>query len=282
MKPLYRITRRPRIAIFDWSNVVARAYTVDHDHGMSVLLKMLKSYRNRFPGWRFVFCTEGAGVARRRRIFATYKAQREHEGPTTRHPESIRLLSCLTGTVVRAPNGEADDAIATYVRKHCSQAGKVLIVSEDRDLWQLIKRNVHILTRKGEVGKEECHQLLGVPPRHVRMLKALTGDASDNLPRVPRAKKTALKRLAQECSSIAEMDELLEDNHPEWITAGDMKRLLRFRSQIVCNWKVVGLMSKLRLDIDEHQETASTLIDFALTNGVRLDPRDARTIAEQR
>jgi len=278
MKALFTIPRRPRVLLFDWSNVVARAYSIVDGNGLLLLCKMLRSYRRKFPYWQFAFFLEGSGVAQRRKIFANYKQQREGDGPTKRHPESIDLLECLTGTVVQAAKGESDDAIASYIAQHCQDAAKVVIVSEDRDLWQLINRQVHVLTRKGEIAPEDCQQLLGVPPANVRMLKALSGDTSDNIPGVPRAKRSTLQRLAKRCETLKELGALLDADE---LQAKEAARIISFRSQIICNWKVIGLRSDLKLTITKHKEPASVLVDYLASQGHRLDPRDAKLIAEE-
>lgn len=277
MRPLFSIKRKSKILLFDWSNTVAKAYAVERQDGMHLLCGMLKKYRRRFPSYVFVFAIEGRGREQRQRIYAGYKADREASGPTGKHPETLDMLDFLHGKVIRAPKGEADDAIAAYIRQQCEDAGKVLIVSEDRDLWQLIKRKVHVLTRKGEISEVECQQLLGVAPAHVRMLKSLTGDNSDNLPRVPRAKTKTLKRLAYECATLRELHATIDD--AEWIKVSERELLKRFRSQVERNYNVIGLRSKLALDIQDNPGDASGLIEFLQSRGVKLNPMDAAKIA---
>ena len=279
MRPIFNIRRRPKVAIFDWANVTARAYAVRQEDWLGLLCRMLLRYRRRLPGWRFAFALEGSGSDKRRRLFAGYKAGR---GGLDRPPDvltdSIELLRYVTGEVVRAADGEADDAIATYVRHHAEDASRILIVSEDRDLWQLMSRRVRILTKKGEVGPEECRARLGVRPEQVLMHKALLGDSSDGLPRVPRASSKTLIRLARECPDPGELSRVLGE--VDWVSDADRKRILGHRSTITCNWTVARLVSDLPLELELSRANASDLLGFLAGRGVHLiGPDEAKVIA---
>ena len=144
-------------------------------------------------------------------------------GPTFRHlkydeykagrrptPDDLRtqmpilkdILRQMGIAVVECPSYEADDILGTLSRR-AEQAGlDVLLVTGDRDALQLTTDHTHVLlTKKGitdtvEYDPQTLKEAYGLTPDHMRDLKALMGDASDNIPGVPGVgEKTALKLL---------------------------------------------------------------------------------------
>ncbi len=144
-------------------------------------------------------------------------------GPTFRHmkydaykagrrptPDDLRtqmpilkdILRQMDIAVVECPSYEADDILGTLSRR-AEQAGlDVLLVTGDRDALQLTTDHTHVLlTKKGITDTVEydpaiLKEAYGLTPDHMRDLKALMGDSSDNIPGVPGVgEKTALKLL---------------------------------------------------------------------------------------
>ena len=144
-------------------------------------------------------------------------------GPTFRHlkydeykagrrptPDELRtqmpilkdILRQMDIAVVECPSYEADDILGTLSRR-AEQAGlEVLLVTGDRDALQLTTDHTHVLlTKKGitdtvEYDPQTLKEQYGLTPDHMRDLKALMGDSSDNIPGVPGVgEKTALKLL---------------------------------------------------------------------------------------
>lgn len=75
---------------------------------------------------------------------------------------------------------EADDLIAALAFQDMS--GRILIMSEDKDLAQLVDEHTTLWTRNGERGPADVQRTWGVPPALMRDLLAFWGDASDNVP----------------------------------------------------------------------------------------------------
>ena len=85
---------------------------------------------------------------------------------------------------------EADDLIASVVDRAVAAGLRVVIVSADKDLMQLVRDGDDPLLlwdsmRDRVYGPAEVHAKFGVPPSKLRDLLALTGDTSDNIPGVP-------------------------------------------------------------------------------------------------
>ena len=144
------------------------------------------------------------GPTFRHQKYEAYKAGRR---PT---PDELRaqmpllkdILRQMHIAVVECPSYEADDILGTLSRRG-EQAGlDVLLVTGDRDALQLTTDHTHVLlTKKGitdtvEYDPQVLKEVYGLTPDHMKDLKALMGDSSDNIPGVPGVgEKTALKLL---------------------------------------------------------------------------------------
>lgn len=99
---------------------------------------------------------------------------------------------------------EADDIIGTYATKYYDQFDEIEIVSNDKDLLQLLNDKVSLRSSKKGMQNyisytpEILMETMGVTPEQITDLKGLMGDASDNLPGIPGVgEKTAVKLLTQ-------------------------------------------------------------------------------------
>ena len=147
----------------------------------------------------------------------------------TRHgmPEELAMQMPVMKDVLRAMNipiyecqgWEADDVIGT-VGKICSKNGwECVVVTGDRDSLQLIDENVHIklvLTKGGQTTatlytEEKFKEEYGFSPKRLIDLKALMGDASDNIPGVKGIGEKTAKTLLSKFGSLDGVYENLDD-----------------------------------------------------------------------
>lgn len=254
-------TTAPAFLIFDTSNVVARAVSVSPDGYVRLFCQMLLRYRQRFANRDFVFCLEGNGVDRRREIYGGYKAHRE---ATTTFHEAVaavqQVLACLDCQTVQAPDGEADDAIATFISNR--QSWDVLIVSEDRDLWQLLDSHTKVLAKIGRsevlVDRHVCRRQLGVDPVTVPLYKAVFGDKSDGIPRaVPRVKTADLKRIIQQAKTVDGWAEAVAAD--QGLTEKTKSSIDKTMDTVERNHRLVRLWRLLNLRVQRHTPDVAAL-----------------------
>ena len=117
-------------------------------------------------------------------------------------PVLQRVLREMGLCVLTKEGYEADDILGTVSRMGEEQGAEVLLVTGDRDALQLIGPSTHVLlTKKGitdtvEMTEEALQEQFHLTPAKMVDLKALMGDASDNIPGIPGVgEKTALKLL---------------------------------------------------------------------------------------
>lgn len=259
------LQQKDAFVVFDLSNIVARAQAIGKENWLKLYTRMLIKQRKQYNNHDFVFAVEGAGTLARQKILPCYKAGRvpTPEFQTARKiaVELARHTHCL---VIRAPDGEADDAIATFVTK--KQDADIVIISNDRDLWQLISPSVKVRSQiagsTATVDKFACVRHLGVLPEAIPMLKALCGDSSDEIPRsVSRINQDKLKRLAQ---LTAGMEEQLCQvaRESDFLTDNEKKKIQDAFPTVKKHLKVVQVKRQLKLSVRKCAGDQTKLKEF--------------------
>jgi 5'-3' exonuclease len=125
----------------------------------------------------------------RNQLFPGYKHGRT-EAPADLEPQfalCAEATRALGIPVCEAEGYEADDVIASLVRRFAALGMQVFIVSADKDLGALVGERVQLFDLRSETaaGRAEIEARLGVPPERIADWLALAGDAVDNVPGVP-------------------------------------------------------------------------------------------------
>ena len=116
------------------------------------------------------------------------------------------VLKSMNITIAEKPGYEADDIIGTLSKRMSANGEKVVIVSGDKDLLQLLDDNITMKNPKTRAGKTtvdtytpaELYEEYGVTPEEFVDLKALMGDTSDNIPGAKGiGPKTAMPLIAE-------------------------------------------------------------------------------------
>jgi 5'-3' exonuclease len=101
---------------------------------------------------------------------------------------------------------EADDLIAELTMKYLMKDYKVVILSADTDLFQMLRYpNVRIHNFRKEITEETVKELTGVLPHQYADWKSLVGDASDSIPGVPNLGKSKTTKLLQKHDKLEEI-----------------------------------------------------------------------------
>src|ERR1700723_637413 len=127
----------------------------------------------------------------RDKLFAQYKAQRPPmpDDLSIQIPFVRRYCAAMRLPILDYPGYEADDVIGTLARMATmdgvKEALEVFIVTSDKDLLQLVTKDVTILNpTKNDllIDEKKVEELMGVPPSKVADGMALMGDSIDNIP----------------------------------------------------------------------------------------------------
>ena len=204
----------------------------------------------------FAVIFDSARKTFRNEIYADYKANRS-EAPDDLAPqfEYIRKsVQAFNLPSVELINYEADDLIATYVDQILKAGAKATIVSSDKDLMQLFKKNVRIFDpmKNKFINDEDVKKKFGVSPNKVIDVQALAGDSSDNVPGVPGI---GVKTAAELINKYGTLEKLLQ-------SANEIKQNKR-RETLIEN-KDKALISKKLVSLNHKAPINKELKDFKL------------------
>jgi DNA polymerase-1 len=138
----------------------------------------------------------------RHEAYEDYKATREEmpDEMVDQLPVIRELVDVLGIPTAEEPGYEADDLIGTLAAVARDEGLRSIIVSGDKDFFQLVDESVTVLdpAKDIEYTHEEVEEKFGVPPSQVVEVLGLMGDSSDNVPGVPGiGKKTALDLITR-------------------------------------------------------------------------------------
>lgn len=178
------------------------------------LLTLFKAITDLRPDY-VVACFDTKMPTFRHEMFKEYKAQRPvtPSGIVSQIPVTKTVVEALGIPIFAKEGVEADDLIATICAKNPSL--DIYIISGDMDNTQLVDENIKVYTLgKGikdtviyDVAKVK--ERFGVEPSQMVDFKALTGDASDNIPGVAGIGKKTAAEIIQKYGSIKNLYEEL-------------------------------------------------------------------------
>lgn len=227
---------------------------------------------------------ESGGSSRRRSLFSEYKANRKPEKlnrfyeddiPDTEENKSqqirtlAKLLKLLPVCQVYVPNCEGDDVIA-FLAKRKFAAAKKLIVSSDKDFYQLLDDSIEIynLHKKMIIKKEDVLKEYKITPQNFALAKAFCGDVSDNIPGIDGV---GFKTLVKRIPLFGSERDILIDEVIDYCTVNQKKsgvysRVLESIDLIKRNWQLVYLdstmisasqISKIEFIVDNYKPSAN-------------------------
>ena len=204
----------------------------------------------------------------------TYKANRDAAPDILRQQMGLvrQVVEALRITIIEAPGFEADDIVATLATEGRDAGHEVLIVTGDRDAYQLVedpcikvlynRRGVSDYALYDEAGIEER---TGVPPRLYSQYAALRGDPSDNLPGVPGVGEKTAAKLIMTYGGIDGIFEHLDEQTPKLRTnLGEHEANVRQNAEVMVLIRDVPLevgVDGLHLEPFDREEVRK-LFDF--------------------
>ena len=197
---------------------------------------MFKTIEEEKPD-KIIVAFDISSSEKRTKIFNEYKAGR-HKAPedlTIQFPIIKELLKTMNIPIVQKDGIEADDILGAIAKKEGKKGNKIIILTGDRDYFQLVDINVNIRYPKTIMGKTEyiiydnykINEEYGLTPEKLIEVKALMGDASDNIPGVKGiGEKTALKLIIQ-FGSLEKIYEYIENSDGKEITKATLNKIIQ-------------------------------------------------------
>lgn len=258
-----------KILLIDGHSILNRAYyglpLLTNDDGLHTnavlgfLNIMLKVIDDEKPEYLTVAFDEHAPTFRHE-MYAAYKGTRHPMPDELREqvPVMKDVLHSMGVNVISVPGLEADDIIGTVSRIALKNDMTAVIVSGDRDLLQLATETVKVRlprTIKGTTTVDDFYaadvlEKYKVTPHGIIELKALMGDASDNIPGVPRIGEKTATELIVKYGTIENLKE-----HIEEITKKSIRETLENNFDMAVMSKTLATINT-EADIDFSFETA--------------------------
>jgi DNA polymerase I len=159
-----------------------------------------------------------AGMSGREVTYDLYKAQRKPRPDLLREqwPHLMPLVEAFGYTNVKVEGYEADDVIASLVRRAREQGIPVMVVNGDRDAYQLVGKGVRVMSTSRGITETKIYdaeavlERYGVAPELITDLMGLRGDTSDNIPGVPGIGEKTAAQLLQQFGSLEDVLENVE------------------------------------------------------------------------
>jgi DNA polymerase-1 len=160
-----------------------------------------------------------AGMSGREVTYDLYKAQRKSRPDllAEQWPHLMPLVDAFGYTNVRVEGYEADDVIASLVRQAREERVDVMVVTGDRDAYQLVGDGVRVMSTSRGITETKIYdregviERYGVPPELVTDLMGLRGDTSDNIPGVPGIGEKTAAQLLQKFGSLEKVLESVDE-----------------------------------------------------------------------
>jgi DNA polymerase-1 len=219
----------------------------------NILKRLIKDYEPKYIGVVF----DPPGVTFRDKLFEKYKAQRQPmpDDMRVQIPLVRRLCEAMRLPILEERGYEADDVIGTIATQAAKQGFEVLIVSNDKDMMQLVGRNVRTLKTgsgglKGDILVDEAkvQQLLGVPAEKVVDYMSLLGDTVDN---IPGAKGIGEKGAAELITKYGSVEKAL-DHADEVSNKRYREALQQQRDQVMLSKQLATIATDVPLNLDLH------------------------------
>ena len=145
--------------------------------------------------------------------------------------------------------------IATYCKQIINLGAKVTIISSDKDLMQLVSKDVRLFDpmKSKVIEEKEVKEKFGVKPNQVIDVQSLAGDSSDNIPGVPGI---GIKTTAELINKYENLDNLLKKRKKE------IKQ--KKRKETILENKKLALISKKLVTLKDDVPVKNKVEDFLI------------------
>ena len=213
------------------------------------LLEDAKSLENKSRPTHFAVIFDSARKNFRNEIYSDYKANRS-DAPDDLIPQFDYIRKSVEAfnlPSIELTNYEADDLIATYSEQIIKKGENVTVVSSDKDLMQLYKKNLRIYDpmKNKFISEEDIQKKFGVSADKVVDVQSLAGDSSDNVPGVPGI---GIKTAAELINKYGSLEKLLL-NTKKIKQNKRRETLIENREKAIISKKLVTLKKDVPLEV---------------------------------
>ncbi|MDL0107503.1 DNA polymerase I [Campylobacter felis] len=215
---------------------------------VSGFANFIYSLKNEYKSDYIIFALDSKGKTFRSEIDPNYKTNRTPPPPEllAQIPICIEMIEKMGFVSISRENYEADDIIASVVKSCKDKDIFVRIITQDKDLYQLIKDekvSIYSPISKNDYDEAACLEKYGVKPSQIKDFLALCGDSADNIPGVKGIGAKGAKTLLDEFGSI----EAIYENLSLVRNERSKKLLLEGKENAFLSKKLASLYEDLEL-----------------------------------
>jgi DNA polymerase-1 len=211
---------------------------------------MLKRVLEKYPPDYICVALDSSQPTARHAQYDLYKATRKKMPPDLAQqlPYLRKFCHAMRIPILELPGHEADDLLATAAVRAVEDGLNPVIVTLDKDLYQLVGDILVLNTSKDDlvVDREKVHELFGVGPEQIPDLLGLWGDTSDNIPGAPGIGEKTARDLIGKFGTI----ESLLERVAEVQNVKQRTSLTDNRQQILLSKQLVTVDTNISLDLD--------------------------------
>ena len=261
-----------RAVLLDVSAIMYRAYfanmnfrTKNEPTGavygfINTLLSIIKEFN---PDYMAAAFDVKRSSLKRTEIYSDYKSNRQStpEDLVAQIPRIEEVLDAFNINRYRIESYEADDVLGSIAKKIAKDDLEVIIVTGDKDLSQLVEKNITIaLLGKGSEGEkfgmlrtaEDVVNYLGVVPEKIPDLFGLIGDKSDGIPGVTKIGEKKALAIFSKYDSLEKIYENIDDlKNIEGIGPSLIKNLTNEKDIAFLSRELAKIFTNLDIDIEE-------------------------------
>ena len=261
-----------RAVLLDVSAIMYRAYfanmnfrTKNEPTGavygfINTLLSIIKEFN---PDYMAAAFDVKRSSLKRTEIYGDYKSNRQStpEDLVAQIPRIEEVLDAFNINRYRIESYEADDVLGSIAKKIARDDLEVIIVTGDKDLSQLVEKNITIaLLGKGTEGEkfgmlrtaEDVVNYLGVVPEKIPDLFGLIGDKSDGIPGVTKIGEKKALAIFSKYDSLEKIYENIDDlKNIEGIGPSLIKNLTNEKDIAFLSRELAKIFTNLDIDIEE-------------------------------
>jgi len=213
----------------------------------TMLRKLVRQYQPLYLAVVF----DGSQPTFRHESFQEYKANRAAmpEDLAVQFPYIRRFCEALRVPILELERYEADDIIGTFAHRAGERGLEVVIVSNDKDMFQLVSDEVKVLHQAKEdvlFDAARVESFFGVPPEQVVDVLGLMGDSVDNVPGAPGIGGKGARDLIRKFGSL----ENLLASVPEVERKAYRESLQNHRGQILQSKELVTIDTNVPMEVD--------------------------------
>ena len=213
---------------------------------MNFIANLGKDFKSDY----ILFSLDSKSKNLRNEIYPQYKANRTEapEDLKAQLPIAIELIKEMGFKQIEKDGYESDDIIASITKLAKQKNIKVIVVTHDKDMYQLIDDDKVVIydpRKKLFINEDEAFKKFGVHPKDFINFQALLGDSSDNIPGV---KGVGVKTAAKLINQYHTLENLYE--HIDDLKGAVKKRLIEGKENAFLSRKLVTLHPDLFDDIN--------------------------------